>query len=136
MTILEIECGIRVKLFYKVIIIILYKMDKVIKYEQQHFDDLGDIFNDLLESLVKIKGKKNKNNVATRLVDINEDITGLINRIKNLLIEINTCYDITPSEKEEQRKEDDKRFKKLWSNIGPLIAYASVVSSIQYDENE
>ena len=33
-------------------------MDKVIKYEQQHFDDLGDIFNDLLESLEKIKGKK------------------------------------------------------------------------------
>lgn len=109
-------------------------MDKVIKYEQQHFDDLGDIFNDLLENLEKIKGKKNKNNVATRLVDINEDITGLINRIQNLLIEINTCYDISPSEKEEQRKEDDKRFKKLWSNIGPLVAYASVVSSMQYDE--
>ena len=109
-------------------------MDKVIKHEQQHFDNLDNIFNDLLESLEKIKGRKNKNNVATRLVDINEDITGLVNRIKNLLIEINTCYDIAPSDKEEQRKEDDKRFKKLWSNIGPLVAYASVVSSMQYDE--
>lgn len=109
-------------------------MDKVIKHEQQHFDDLNNIFNDLLESLDKIKGRKNKNSAVTRLVDINEDITGLINRIQNLLIEINTCYDISPSEKEEQRKEDDKRFKKLWSNIGPLVAYASVISSIQYDE--
>ena len=33
-------------------------MDKVIKYEQQHFNDLDNIFNDLLESLEKIKGRK------------------------------------------------------------------------------
>ena len=109
-------------------------MDKVIKHEKQHFDDLSDIFDDLLENLEKIKGKKNRNNAVTRLVDINEDITGLINKIQNLLIEINTCYDIVPSEKEEQRKEDNKRFKKLWANIGPLVAYASVISSMQYDE--
>jgi chromosome segregation ATPase len=109
-------------------------MDKVIKHEQQHFDDLDNIFDDLLESLEKIKGRKNKNNAVTRLVDINEDITKLINRIQNLLIEINTCYDIVPSDKEEQRKEEDKRFKKLWSNIGPLVACASIITSMQHDE--
>ena len=109
-------------------------MNKVIEHEKQHFDDLGEIFNDLLENLEKIKGKKNRNNAVTRLVDINEDITRLINKIQNLLIEINTCYDIVPSEKEEQRKEDNKRFKKLWANIGPLVAYASVFSSMQYDQ--
>ena len=109
-------------------------MNKVIEYEKHNFDDLAEIFDDLLGNLEKIKGKKNKNNIVTRLVDINENITELINKIKYLLIEINTCSDIAPSEKEEQRKKDDKKFKKLWTNLGPLVAYASVLSSMQCDD--
>jgi len=109
-------------------------MNKVIEYEKHNFDDLAEIFDDLLGNLEKIKGKKNKNNIVTRLVDINENITELINKIKYLLIEINTCSDIVPSEKEEQRKKDDKKFKKLWTNLGPLVAYASVLSSMQCDD--
>ena len=40
-------------------------MDKVIKHEKQHFDDLSDIFDDLLENLEKIKGKKNEKRYIT-----------------------------------------------------------------------
>ena len=49
-------------------------MDKVIKHEKLCFDDLKESFEDLIESMNKVKGRKNKNKLVSRLIDINENI--------------------------------------------------------------
>ena len=109
-------------------------MDKVIKHEKLCFDDLKESFEDLIESMNKVKGRKNKNKLVSRLIDINENIEHLKKQIDNLLLEINTCYDITPSEKEEKRIEENKRFKKMWSMLGPAITVASLLTTAPIEE--
>tara|TARA_B100000745_G_C20066747_1_gene364089 strand:+ start:18 stop:353 length:336 start_codon:yes stop_codon:yes gene_type:complete len=109
-------------------------MDKVVKHEKLCFDDLKESFEDLIESMNKVKGRKNKNKLVSRLIDINENIEHLKKQIDNLLLEINTCYDITPSEKEEERIEENKRFKKMWSMLGPAITVASLLTTAPIEE--
>lgn len=109
-------------------------MDKVVKHEKLCFDDLKESFEDLIESMDKVKGRKNKNKLVSRLIDINENIEHLKKQIDNLLLEINTCYDITPSEKEEKRIEENKRFKKMWSMLGPAITVASLLTTAPIEE--
>lgn len=113
-------------------------MDKVVKHEKLCFDDLKESFEDLIESMDKVKGRKNKNKLVSRLIDINENIEHLKKQIDNLLLEINTCYDITPSEKEEERIEENKRFKKMWSMLGPAITIASLLTTapIEQENNQ
>ncbi len=79
-------------------------MNKVIQHEKLIFSEVEEMFVDLMDSLKKVKGKKNKDNLASRLIDVNEDMEKLKTRMDNLLIEINTCYAIEVSEKEQERK--------------------------------
>jgi hypothetical protein len=109
-------------------------MNKVINYEKLCFSEVEEIFNDLIDSLKKIKGKKNKDNLASRLIDVNEDMEQLKTRMNNLLIEINTCYGIEVSEKEQERKKQNKRFKKLWTMLGPIVTLATVMTTVPIEE--
>ena len=109
-------------------------MNKVIDYEKLCFSEVEEIFNDLIDSLKKIKGKKNKDNLASRLIDVNEDMEQLKTRMNNLLIEINTCYGIEVSEKEQERKKQNKRFKKLWTMLGPIVTLATVMTTTPIEE--
>jgi len=109
-------------------------MNKVIQHEKLIFSEVEEMFVDLMDSLKKVKGKKNKDNLASRLIDVNEDMEQLKTRMDNLLIEINTCYAIEVSEKEQERKKQNKRFKKLWAMLGPAVTVASIISSMQYEE--
>ena len=109
-------------------------MNKVIDYEKLCFSDVEEIFNDLIDSLKKIKGKKNKDNLASRLIDVNEDMEQLKTRMNNLLIEINTCYSIEVSEKEQERKKQNKRFKKLWTMLGPIVTIATIITTAPIEE--
>ena len=111
-------------------------MNKVIDYEKSLFEDIEESFTDLMTCLKKVKGKKNKNNLASRLIDVNEDMQQLKTRIDNLLIEINTCYNIEVSEKEQERIEQNKRFKKLWTMLGPAVTLASVMTTTPIEQEE